>query len=62
VDLGGEPLETPEDYASSLSRFEESYFGDLLLQYEGNVEAASQRAGMNLATLYRKIKKYNLKR
>jgi DNA-binding NtrC family response regulator len=56
------PIESPEDYASSLSRFEATYFGDLLFEHDGNVEAASEKAGVNLATLYRKIKKYNLKR
>jgi DNA-binding NtrC family response regulator len=50
-----------EDYSTSLTRFETAYFGQLLRECGGNVEQAAARAGVNLATFYRKIKKYGLK-
>jgi len=49
-------------YADALASFEIAYLKGLLLSHEGNVEAAAQAAGMNMATIYRKLKKYNLKK
>lgn len=60
VDLPGIDI-SQKDYANALANFEQSYFGNLLLQVEGNVEAAAKKAGVNLATIYRKIKKYTLR-
>ncbi len=50
------------DYAQALSRFEMDYIRGLLRKNRGNVEAAAREAGMNMATIYRKMKKYNLRR
>lgn len=50
------------DYAKALSRFEVDYLKGLLRKNGGNVEAAAREAGMNMATIYRKMKKYNLRR
>ncbi|CAG0966887.1 sigma-54 dependent transcriptional regulator [Geobacter sp.] len=50
------------DYARALSRFEMDYIRGLLRKNRGNVEAAAREAGMNMATIYRKMKKYNLRR
>ncbi|WP_298270367.1 sigma-54 dependent transcriptional regulator [Geobacter sp.] len=50
------------DYAVALSRFELEYLKGLLRKNRGNVEAAAREAGMNMATIYRKIKKYQLRR
>ncbi|MDW7709136.1 MAG: sigma-54 dependent transcriptional regulator [Deferrisomatales bacterium] len=50
------------DYASALARFEVAYLGDLLSRTQGNVEEAAQLARMNVATIYRKIKKHGLRR
>lgn len=50
------------DYALALSRFEMDYLKGLLRKNHGNVEAAAREAGMNMATIYRKMKKYNLRR
>lgn len=49
-------------YAQALSRFEMDYIRGLLRKNRGNVEAAAREAGMNMATIYRKMKKYNLRR
>nr|WP_246561434.1 sigma-54 dependent transcriptional regulator [Geobacter grbiciae] len=49
-------------YAQALSRFEMDYIRGLLRKNHGNVEAAAREAGMNMATIYRKMKKYNLRR
>jgi DNA-binding NtrC family response regulator len=65
----GEPLSggidstiSESDYTSALTRFEVDYLTGLLRRHRGNVEGAAREAGMNIATLYRKIKKYNLRR
>jgi len=48
-------------YGEALSSFEEEYFGNLLQQEGNNVELAAAKAEVNIATLYRKIKKYRLR-
>jgi DNA-binding NtrC family response regulator len=64
------PLSTPGsdahgeegmDYEAALARFECDYLARLLDRAGGNVDAAAELAGMNAATIYRKIKKYNLR-
>jgi DNA-binding NtrC family response regulator len=50
------------DYSIAMARFEAEYLRGLLGRYNWNVEAAARDAGMNMATMYRKIKKYSLKR
>lgn len=50
------------DYSSALARFETDYLTHLLSKHNGNVEEASAEAGMNMATIYRKLKKYGIKR
>ena len=54
-----DPLQ--QDYAEALARFEQAYFQKLLQHVAGNAEAAARKAGVNLATIYRKIKKYSLR-
>ena len=54
--------EDESDYASALARFETAYLRELLRRHQGNVEAAAREAGMNMATIYRKLKKYELRR
>ena len=46
------------DYNAALTRFESDYITGLLRKHCGNVEAAAKEAGTNMATIYRKIKKY----
>lgn len=50
------------DYSSALARFETDYLTHLLRKHNGNVEDASAEAGMNMATIYRKLKKYGIKK
>jgi DNA-binding NtrC family response regulator len=50
------------EYAKALSRFEKEYLTGLLLKNHGNVEAAAREAGMNMTSIYRKMKKYNIRR
>ncbi len=50
------------DYSSALAHFEIDYLKELLRKSDGNVEAAARQAGMNMATIYRKIKKYDIRR
>jgi transcriptional regulator with PAS, ATPase and Fis domain len=61
----GQALESADeegDYSKALSRFEMDYLRGLLRKNGGNVEAAAREAGMNMATIYRKMKKYALRR
>jgi len=48
-------------YSDALAYFEHSYFVKLLSRASGNVEKAARLAELNIATLYRKIKKYHLR-
>lgn len=50
------------DYSAALARFERDYLKGLLQKTGGNIEAASREAGMNMATIYRKLKKYEIRR
>ncbi len=58
----GELTADEGEYARALSRFETEYLRGLLRKNQGNVEAAAREAGMNMATMYRKIKKYNIRK
>ncbi len=59
VPLTGEISEL--DYAAALNCFEAGYFNQLLQMSGGHIEEVAHRAGMNAATVYRKIKKYGLR-
>jgi len=50
------------DYNAAMARFEADYLKGLLARHSWNVEAAARDAGMNMATMYRKMKKYSLKK
>ncbi|GAB4274580.1 MAG: sigma-54 dependent transcriptional regulator [Deferrisomatales bacterium] len=50
------------DYATALARFETEYLTRLLRRAGGNVEEAAARAGMNVTTIYRKMKKHAIQR
>lgn len=51
-----------EDYAQALGEFETNYLINLLNSTGGNVEEAARQAGMNMATIYRKLKKYQIRK
>ncbi len=54
--------DTGDDYNQALARFEVDYLKQLLGSVSGNVEEAAKRANMNMATIYRKMKKYGLRK
>jgi DNA-binding NtrC family response regulator len=58
----GEGSSAQGEYQEALGRFERDYFISLLRNCRGNVEDAARQAGINVVTLYRKIKKYQLKK
>lgn len=49
------------DYAAALVQFETDYLTRLLQASGGNIEEVAHQAGMNVATVYRKIKKLGLR-
>jgi DNA-binding NtrC family response regulator len=59
---GSLPLAEKANYSSALGQFETDYLTRLLRKHAGNVEAAAAEAGMNMATIYRKLKKYGISR
>jgi DNA-binding NtrC family response regulator len=61
-ELEGEPVADEGEYTKALSRFETEYIRGLLRKNNGNVEAAAKEAGTNMATIYRKIKKYGIRK
>lgn len=48
------------EYSKALAEFETEYLRTLLQKTGGNVEEAAKMAGMNMATIYRKLKKYTI--
>ena len=50
-----------QDYAGALARFETDYLRQLLDKTGGSIEEVAHEAGMNIATIYRKLKKYGLR-
>lgn len=54
----------PFKIASSMvnQRFEKAYLLEVLKRFDGNVTQAAQQTGINVRTLWRKIKSYNLDR
>ncbi len=55
-------IDTSNDYNQALARFEIDYLKHLLTEAAGNVEEAAKKANMNMATIYRKMKKYGLRK
>jgi DNA-binding NtrC family response regulator len=56
------PAADPSDYSSALGQFETEYLTRLLRKHRGNVEEAAAEADMNMATIYRKLKKHGINR
>ena len=59
---GDRHVQADVPFNEALDRFEADLLKELLRKHKGNVEAAAREADMNMATIYRKIKKYNLRR
>ena len=51
-----------DDYNNALAQFEIDYLRQLLNSVSGNIEEAAKKANMNMATIYRKLKKYGLRK
>jgi DNA-binding NtrC family response regulator len=51
-----------DDYNKALAHFEIDYLRQLLSSVDGNIEEAAKKANMNMATIYRKLKKYGLRK
>ncbi|BCS53650.1 sigma-54 dependent transcriptional regulator [Geobacter sp. SVR] len=49
-------------FNAALERFEADLLRSLLKRHGGNIDSAAREAGMNMATMYRKIKKHGIKR
>jgi len=49
-------------YSTALERFEADLLCTLLKRHSGNIDAAAREADMNMVTIYRKIKKYGIKK
>ncbi len=62
VEAAGETSGEEGDYVLALARFETDYLKGLLRKHQGNIESAARDAGTNMATIYRKIKKYNIRK
>lgn len=50
------------EYSLALAKFETDYLKSLLRKHSGNIDAAAREAGMNMATIYRKVKRYGIRR
>ncbi len=61
IETDGAPVDS-DDYNKALARFEIDYLRHLLSSVDGNIEEAAQKASMNMATIYRKLKKYGLRK
>jgi len=59
---GGDSVADEGEYTKALTRFETEYIRGLLRKNLGNVEATAKEAGTNMATIYRKIKKYGIRK
>ncbi|RII26800.1 MAG: sigma-54-dependent Fis family transcriptional regulator [Geobacter sp.] len=62
VEAAGEAAGEEGDYVLALAKFETDYLKGLLRKHQGNIESAARDAGTNMATIYRKIKKYNIRK
>lgn len=58
-----EPKETESiPFDAALEKFEADLLKRLLKKHCGNIDTAAREAGMNMATMYRKIKKYGIRK
>jgi len=49
-------------YTTALERFEADLLTGLLKRHGGNIDSAAREAGMNMVTMYRKIKRYGIRK
>ena len=55
-------LDIDVPYTTALERFEVDLLTGLLKRHKGNIDLAAREAGMNMATMYRKIKRYGIRK
>jgi DNA-binding NtrC family response regulator len=60
ADAGQNSPDVP--YTAALEQFEADLLRSLLRRHGGNIDLAAREAGMNMVTMYRKIKKYGIKK
>lgn len=56
------PANPDVPYTTALEHFETDLLKGLLKRHGGNIDAAAREAGMNMVTMYRKIKKYGIRK
>ncbi len=61
IETENNPIDN-DDYDRALARFEIDYLRQLISSVDGNIEEAAKKASMNMATIYRKLKKYSLRK
>ena len=49
-------------YTTALERFEADLLTNLLKRHHGNIDSAAREAGINMVTMYRKIKRYGIRK
>ncbi len=49
-------------YTAALEHFEADLLKNLLKRHGGNIDSAAREAGMNMVTMYRKIKRYGIRK
>lgn len=59
---GVSPTGSDVPYTTALEQFEIDLLKGLLKRHCGNIDSAAREAGMNMVTMYRKIKKYGIKK
>lgn len=71
IEMPGDTAANPSDicaapatlpFSEALERFEADLLRGLLRKHGGNIETAAREAGMNMVTMYRKIKKHGIRK
>ena len=55
-------VDTGLPYTTAMEHFEAELLKGLLKRHGGNIDAAAREAGMNMVTMYRKIKRYGIRK
>lgn len=55
-------INTDVPYTTALEQFEADLLRTLLKRHKGNIDAAAREAGMNMVTMYRKIKRHGIRK
>ena len=55
-------INTDIPYSAALEHFEADLLKGLLKRHGGSIDTAAREAGMNMVTMYRKIKRYGIRK